>query len=192
MENIRCFLAVDFAAFYVDSIEQIIRNFRTQHLNVKWIDPTAVHLTLNFFGSISQGVIDSIKKLLAAPLRNEPPFELYLKAVGAFPNAIRPRVLWLGIDGEVERLRQTKVLIDECLNSLPLPKEERAFKPHLTLGRFREIPRHNFSLPERVRDFLDTKVFLVKEIVLFRSELRPEGPRHTPLELFTLKNEQET
>lgn len=192
MDNIRSFLAVDFGAFYADSIEQIIQNLRTQQLNVKWIDPTAAHLTLNFFGSISQQLVDSIKEVLTPALRKQSRFRLHLKGAGAFPNVKRPRVLWLGIDGEIERLREIKVLVDECLSVLPLPKEERALKPHLTLGRFREMPRGTFSLPKEVEQFLNSKAFLVKEIVFFRSDLQPEGARYTPLQLFALRHEEET
>ena len=107
------------------------------------------------------------------------PFELNLKSLGCFPNLRRPRVIWVGLEDPEERLRALQKAVEEQVRSLGWEPEERAFRPHLTLGRVR--PRQR--LPEGTWVQQPPKmVFRAEAIELIQSHLMPSGAEYTTLE----------
>ena len=165
-----------------------IKDLRQAPSKIKWASPNKIHLTLKFFGSITQETVDSISKILLKVVSDQPRFNLTLKGIGGFPNLFRPRVIWLGFGGETESLMRFHQTIEQALALLGLPKEERPFHPHLTLGR-NKWNQVNEPLYRLLSDWSkeETTPFGVEEVILFRSDLKPDGPVYTKLGVFPLK-----
>lgn len=187
---IRTFLAIDIPKEIKDSMEKIqyrLRNTLKEGM-IRWTKPGSVHLTLKFFGSISDRDIEHINKLLKDSVKGFKPFAIAAEKVGVFPNARQPRVLWLGITSGDDTLMTLQKQIDDDLHSIGFPREERAFRPHLTLGRTK-AHRGIEGLSTVLEEFKDFKAggFPAQGLTLYRSDLRPEGPIYTKLGYFPLE-----
>ena len=105
-----------------------------------------------------------------------------MSGLGVFPNPRRPRVLWAGLDGDLATLSALQIAVDQAVETLGLPKDDRPFSPHLTLGRVRRDTNEEQS---RKIGYLMTNTRLqappswtVETVDLMRTELDPTGSRH--------------
>jgi len=148
---------------------------------VRWARPESYHLTLRFLGEISEEQAARVAGRVAEAVAPLPPFELRLGELVAFPSARRPRVLAVRVVPEAPLLALAERVAAAALRA-GLAPEERAFRPHLTLGRVRDRAHPDLGAAGP----LPPEPFRVGEVVLFRSDLLPEGALHTPLERFAL------
>jgi len=162
------------------------------HTFVKWVAPESIHLTLKFLGNIPAGQVTDIARAMEEASRGFLPFRLKIGKLGAFPNLRRPRVVWVGIDGEVDRLTALQQRLDAALARLGFARETRPFSPHLTLARLRE----GTSLRD-CQDFAGLVTgaeaqagteISVDCICLMKSDLRPSGAVYTRLAEVTLND----
>jgi len=186
---IRTFLAIDIPKEIKDSMEKIqyrLRNSLKEGV-IRWTKPGSVHLTVKFFGSILERDIEHIIALLKDSVKGFKPFTLAAENVGVFPNTRQPRVLWLGITGADNALMILQKQIDDDLHGIGFPREERPFRPHLTLGRTK-AHRGIEGLSDVLAEFKDYRagVLPAAGLTLYRSDLRPEGPKYTRLGYFPL------
>ena len=187
---IRSFLAIELPEDQKKIVAGYIQELRQVPSKIKWVLPQQTHFTLKFSGSIMPETVEKISQTLSSVLSEFPEFHLTLKGIGTFPNLFRPRVIWLGLGGETDSLRGIHRVIDQALIPLGIPKEERPFKGHLTLGRNKEnqinelLYRH---LSEWSKE--ETTAFAVNEVILFQSDLKPTGPVYTKLRGFPLKKD---
>jgi 2'-5' RNA ligase len=133
--------------------------------------------------------VGRISEVVDKNTRNITHFVLSLKKLGVFPGLGRPRVLWLGTEGDVQRLCDLQKTIDDGLDLCGFQKDERPFKPHLTLGRFKS-PLKNISALQEVlerADAFEAGSFDVGSLSLFKSDLRPDGAVYTEISRFPLK-----
>ncbi|MBI4506114.1 MAG: RNA 2',3'-cyclic phosphodiesterase [Chloroflexi bacterium] len=160
---------------------------------VKWVPIGGVHLTLKFLGAAPPAQVDLIRLALAQAMGGLRALRLRLAAVGVFPGPQRPRVLWVGLAGEVEALAVVQRRVEQALAPLGYPPEGR-FTPHLTLGRLRD----QASTAER-RAVGQAVValpaprgasFVLDVVHVIRSELRPSGARYTSLAQVALETER--
>jgi 2'-5' RNA ligase len=151
--------------------------------SVHWVKPDGTHLTLKFFGEIPVGRIDGIRSAMDQSVAGKTPFSLTFEGVGCFPNTVRPRVVWAGVRGE-SLLADLQRWLEDHLEAAGF-KKERSFSPHLTLGRVRdgakEIQLRKIGAAIEGARMETTAVMTVKELCLFRSILRPEGPEYSVL-----------
>ena len=104
------------------------------------------------------------------------PVEFAVRGLGWFPTGRRPRVLWAGVDCEGDVLSGIARRLDEGLADLGVRPENRAFRPHITLGRVREpldAEAAEDAFERVVRREFGRSV--ANELVLYMSELHPEG-----------------
>lgn len=152
-----------------------------------WTDPMAVHITLKFLGEIDDSMIEDISRGMKDASKTVPPFTIKGAGAGGFPNLKNPRVIWFGIE-ENSSLSTLQAEVDKQLAVIGFPREDRPFRPHLTLCRVREgadgralgdfVGR---KAPEKVLDFR------AESFILFESRLNPKGAVYTALRTFTLK-----
>ena len=151
---------------------------------VRWVDPRGTHLTLKFLGETEERLLPEIEAALSDNCQHFEPVALHLVGVGAFPNPRRPRVLWVGLNAD-QSLAMLQVQIERSLARLGFPREERAFSPHLTLGRVREGCRSEAALGlERMlagAPPVPAVEFIAAEVSLMRSVLGPAGAVYTRL-----------
>lgn len=143
---------------------------------VRWVRPEQMHLTLRFLGETDIEKLPVIQREMDEIAERCAPLSLRLHDLGCFPNHHRPRVIWVGLAGEVSRLVAMKSALDGCLTPLGWPPENKPFQAHLTLGRVKDeravqgiawtadVPR--LEVP-------------VVAIHLIESRLRPDGPVYT-------------
>jgi len=136
-----------------------------------------LHLTLRFIGEASLEDFENIKDHLQTV--SAPCFSLNLNGIGCFPNLKRPRVLWVGIEVTPE-LKDLKCQIDRALVEVGIEPEERPFRPHLTLGRFKYPPKPGQldSYLQKYQTF-QSGPFSVGNFYLYSSKLSPKGALHT-------------
>jgi 2'-5' RNA ligase len=149
---------------------------------IRWVDPERVHLTLQFLGAVPEERVADVEAALAAAAAGARPLSLEVRGAGGFPNGRRPRVLWAGLAGDVAPLAALVTDLGRRLAPLGFPPEERAFSPHLTLGRARE-PRGEPGLGGALAEaaLAEGVPWRAADLVLFESHLSPKGPRYEAL-----------
>ena len=189
MENkrIRCFLAIELPTGIINRLETIQNDLKSSEAHVKWVKPGSIHLTLKFFGNIEEKTIDDISNIVGEIASQFNAFHLDVEDAGAFPNASRPRVIWVGtsfVKGTLERLHKE---LETRLVELGFEPEKRYFNPHLTLGRVKSLKGKKL-LTENMEKIKGYKLgsFLVERLFLFKSDLRPTGAVYTKLRTFDL------
>jgi 2'-5' RNA ligase len=146
-----------------------------------WSRPDNIHLTLKFFGNVDQAKVAAIPEALAHVAKEFSPIEIKVGGTGVFPRPSRPQVLWIGIDDPTGALAKLQKRVeDECARE-GFPKEDRAFRPHLTIARIRK-PHNASRLAEaHLRTEFAAVELVLNELVLFRSELSPKGSKYTAI-----------
>ena len=181
MEEIRAFIAIELPDEVIQELGRLESRLKLRQPDgVKWVDPAAIHLTLNFLGDIDSGRISEITEAMMESVHGIFPFSLGLNELGVFPNLNRVRVVWVGISGEVEKLARLQHSLEDNLDILGFPPEESTFSPHLTLGRVREqaSPQERQRLGDIVTGMKVevVKPFAVNGISLIKSQLTGAGP----------------
>jgi len=149
--------------------------------DVRWVRPENLHVTLCFLGNAAPARLAELATGLRAAAAGLHPFALRLGAVALFPSPRRPRVVSCEV-GPVAPLAQLARTVHAAASRCGFALEERAFRPHLTLGRVRQ--RKRISVTASVTP--PPHAVPVDEIVLYRSRLGPTGAQYTPLERIAL------
>jgi len=154
---------------------------------INWVNPDNIHLTLAFLGDTDEERIKILGIMLKRTCTGFGEFNFKLNGIGVFRGIRDPRVLWAGIEG-YEKLLQLNDVIKTGLNDTGFRIEERPFKPHITLGRIKFL-KNQESLNSALDIYKDTFIqgVQVKEVILYQSILRPEGPFYKSLGAFKLK-----
>ncbi len=182
---IRSFISIDIPDELKKEVKALQELFRKCGADVRWVRTEAMHFTLKFLGDVEEKQIEQIKKILKDIALHTPLITIKLNGAGVFPNQKIPRVIWIGIKDEDGALDDLQKRIDAELSKLGFEKEERNFKPHLTLGRMRS-QKGREALIKLIEEVKDKKLgaFTVADIKLMKSELRPEGSVYTELARF--------
>jgi 2'-5' RNA ligase len=181
----RLFIAVNLSAEVRNAAEALARQLRDEidraaRARATWVAAGNLHLTLRFLGEVDEATGARAVAIVAAPLPL-PAFDLALGGVGAFPPAGRPRVLWIGVSRGAEELVQLHDLLEARLAPLGVEQEDRPYRAHLTLARFREPAAPAVrAILERASDF-SAGPCRIGEAVLYQSHLSPKGPTYTAL-----------
>jgi 2'-5' RNA ligase len=149
---------------------------------VSWVAVENFHVTLKFLGEIDEARVAPVIEAFTAAVARHAPFTIDVGGLGAFPSATRARVLWAGIGAGAGALGALAATVETALAAIGFPREERAFSPHITLGRVRD-PRRLPALAEALAAGAAARFGQVKvdEVALMRSDLSPRGARYTPL-----------
>jgi 2'-5' RNA ligase len=152
---------------------------------IRWSRPDRIHLTLRFLGDSTVGQLGHLDPVLREAAAGTPPVGLRPVGTGAFPDWHRPRVVWIGFEAD-EALDRLQSAVEGAARDVGFESEERHFHPHLTLGRVKRNEGDR-SWIETVRNWSpETGLEVVTEMVLYQSELLPEGPRYTALSRYAL------
>jgi RNA 2',3'-cyclic 3'-phosphodiesterase len=192
-QTIRSFIAVELPEAVKTGLQQLQTQLTLPRYSfVKCVSPEGIHLTLKFLGNISAQKVTEITRVMEQASQGVNPFQLQLTEVGAFPNMRRPRVVWVGIKGDVDKLVDWQQRLDNGLVPLGFAKEARPFTPHLTLARLRE----NCSAGDTLQfgemltsSHVDVDYkFTVASLNLMRSQLFPTGAVYSSLAEVKLKS----
>lgn len=149
--------------------------------NIKWTDPAGIHITLAFLGATADERIKQVTQLLNEIGSSVSSFEFLLRGVGVFKSISNPRIIWIGAIEAGELVRLNKA-VGEGLIKLGIPVEERAFKPHVTIGRVKEFKDQDKlrNLIEKYRNIEFQKV-PVNEVILYESILGGPSAIYKPV-----------
>ncbi|KPJ76485.1 MAG: hypothetical protein AMJ54_11585 [Deltaproteobacteria bacterium SG8_13] len=186
-DQIRTFVACELPREIRSEIGQIQENLKQRRLRLTWVRPDKLHLTLKFLGDVSIDRVETIADAVGKAVREFSPISLSAKGIGVFPGIRRARVLWVGIGGEFLQLGQLQAAVSGGLAGVGFPAEKRPYRGHLTIGRIKAAvdPRQLADALTEFSDF-ETASFQVDEVVLFRSQLKPDGPIYTRLDAVKL------
>lgn len=158
-------------------------------VSANWDREEKLHITLKFFGEIEASRIADLSNATTRATQSQPPMTIGLEGAGAFHSRGTPRVLWLGVKDEAEKLAHLhQSLEDEC-EAAGFAREKRAFHPHLTIARVRSPEgAKGLAIAHREMGF-ELMEFPLTELVLMRSELGTEGSSYTVISRHSLKDD---
>ena len=176
----RLFVAMDIPDDVRCAIGARAAQLRLVCRNARWVRIEGLHVTLKFIGETPPEKAAGIKTALAS-IPSRAPIPMNFRGLGFFPNLQRPRVLWVGIEAGTG-LGELAAAVETALGALGIPREERAFSPHLTLARF-DTPRGLDALHAAIEKagLLEFGVATAKEFHLYQSVLKPGGAEYTRL-----------
>jgi RNA 2',3'-cyclic 3'-phosphodiesterase len=193
-ERVRAFIALRLDATVEDAIAALIERLRAPQNDmndiredgIRWVRRANFHLTLFFLGpSVPRERLASISEALGAIAEATAPFEIAARGVGVFPNPARPRVIWVGLEGD--ELAALAARVAEAAARCGFAPERRPYSPHLTIGRVRSL-----NSPGRLRRALSETadssfgVSRIDGVKLYRSELGPQSSIYHELAAFPL------
>ena len=183
MAKIRTFIAVEATASIKTKAAMLVAHLAQTRVNVKWVTEEQMHWTVKFLGEVESNEIPHICERIVSGVSCVGAFDILACGAGAFPNADRPRTLWLGVQQGEEAFVCLHRHIEESLAELGFRRERRRFQPHLTIGRVRRSGEGVAPLAEALAgqvDFLAGRM-QVRELVVFASRLRRPGPLYQQL-----------
>jgi 2'-5' RNA ligase len=183
MSNIiRTFIAVEIPEKVISSIARVQEGIKNYGFKIRWVRPESIHLTLKFLGNIEAADTENIGRAVFEASKEYTPLSLQAKGIGVFPGIKRPRVVWVGITGQLETLVRLQKTLDKNLEAIGFPKEKRPFKGHLTLGRIKKkIDTNTFIEALDTFGNFETETFTADRVVLYKSELKASGAVYTKL-----------
>ena len=173
-------MAINLPAPVRDTVYEAASPLRDAAGWVSWTPRDKLHLTVKFIGEQPDAIVAAVARDLERTASRHAPIALGLGGIGAFPNFRRPHVVWVGVEPH-PRLELLHHDVEQACERHGIDVEGRAFRPHLTLGRVgrRPDPEAVRSLARARRDVTFRTEIVVDSVDLMRSELRPEGARHT-------------
>ncbi|MFL2983205.1 MAG: RNA 2',3'-cyclic phosphodiesterase [Candidatus Neomarinimicrobiota bacterium] len=153
---------------------------------INWVRNEQLHVTVKFLGLTPENLFNDIKSLIINEVSSIRPFNLIIQKTGCFPVPERPRVLWLGVDGNLKSLKNLYVKIDKKLSSIGFPINDGEFFPHITLARIKYPQKCTPDVSTFLNSSYDPIDFKVDRVQFLSSELLPKGTLYTSLGLFPL------
>lgn len=175
-----------FIAFPMDDsvtrrLGEMIGDFERNGGPVKWVEPKNMHLTARFLGETPDNQLDQLIKVVTTAGGKGSVIQTVIQQIGGFPNLHRPRVIWAGMDTEVNKLILIAAEIEKMVQRLGFPPENKPFKPHLTLGRVREGAKIGNSLDFLMRYQFTPIPVRFDRLALVKSTLTLRGPIYDTL-----------
>lgn len=190
MQRLRLFFALDTPPELRQQIAELSRNLQGSRADVRWEPADKLHCTLKFLGDTDESRLPEVKAAAReAAGANAPPLVRY-GTLGCFPSRSAPRVVWVGIEdlsGALSRLHED---LDRALGRLGFEREERAFRPHVTLGRVKGTR----NLPHLIRAVesltFHSEPTTLAALRLVKSDLQPSGSVYTTMQEFPFGTRQ--
>jgi len=181
MAKIRTFIAVELPDNLKREADKLIVGLKPLAGGVRWVKAANLHFTLRFLGDIERDAVSILDNNLKNNLADIKPFPLKLSGLGCFPNIRRPRVVWVGADGDMDELKKLAQSVESACRNSGFDKADKPFSAHLTIGRV----KYSEGLDKLINNLQNTKFeseqFQVDKVVVFKSDLSPRGPTYTPL-----------
>jgi 2'-5' RNA ligase len=180
---IRVFIAINLPADLQRKLEQL-QGELSKALppgGVRWTQAEQIHLTLRFLGHVAEASLPELEDALRRACARSGPFDLRAEGLGCFPSPRRPRIVWVGIAGALDKLRGLLDAIERETESWG-EREERESHPHLTVGRVKVTsPALSRALEAKLSGPVSLGQWRVGQVDLMRSDLSPQGPRYSRL-----------
>jgi RNA 2',3'-cyclic 3'-phosphodiesterase len=183
--SLRVFIAIELSEQVKDFLAKLSLELKRFGADVRWVRIDGIHLTLKFLGEVRSTLIPQIDDAVQPIFASQEKLLVQVRGLGIFPSTRNPRIIWAGVEDNEERLTYLAEKIDSKLVGLGFLRENRVFRPHLTLGRIKS--KHDLTL---IIGFLEKHkqvtgpYFHAHRAVLFQSVLKPTGAEYSPLSFF--------
>ena len=179
-DGIRSFIAIALPQTIRHEIAEFQGELKRWNADIRWVRTESLHLTLKFLGSMKPDLIEPVSRILSGVTADIKPFNLTIQNVGCFPNQKNPRIIWIGI-GKHSSLDYITEALNVHLEALGFSREQRPFKPHLTIGRVRSLRQLQPVLNQMSSHGFPARSVGVDSVLLMKSDLKPEGAEYTVL-----------
>jgi len=188
-EKIRSFIAIPLPVDIKTHLACLIADLKKTGADVKWVKPENIHLTLKFLGGQDPETLQKIRTILDKLAQDYTDYVMEISNVGGFPKLETPRVIWVGLSSGDKETKLIAKVLDEKINKLGIPKEERAFSSHITIGRVRSpLNRDKLVAGLKICAIPEGKLkFTADKITLYKSTLIPGGPVYEVIHETNLK-----
>lgn len=177
-KSIRAFIAVhlpDIAKIELGNVTGVLAE-QTPKGSVRWVRPELMHLTLRFLGDTAVSDLPPLITHLDRLAAQHTPFTLHLGSLGWFPNRSRPRVIWVGLTGDVAAVQKLQADVETAVVALGWPSENKSFQAHLTIGRVKDSRQMQQTTWKAAVQKLAVPITAIH---LIESQLHPSGPVYT-------------
>lgn len=186
MSVVRVFIAIELSESLQKGLREIggVLQTKLKGQPLRWVPVENIHLTLKFLGDVSTANLNMIAEILRNQANACAKFDMAVGGLGVFPNARRPRVVWVGVEA-AGGLMQLQQRIETEMSRLGYPGERRAFSPHLTLARVQ--PKASSGQARQIGEILTAAAaeqvgeMQVERVTLFRSQLKRSGAEYEAL-----------
>jgi 2'-5' RNA ligase len=151
---------------------------------VRWTRREQFHLTLKFLGDVDAARVEALGEAIRAACRGFGALHLRAERVGFFPDLRYPRVVWVGVQDQAEQLPRLQAAVEGATREYTSEAKEERFTGHVTLARIKGIKRPEAEALGNAAAALAERLFgqwTAGQVELMRSELRPQGARHSSL-----------
>jgi 2'-5' RNA ligase len=178
--SIRAFWAFDFPRGIIQDIVSYQNKLKKELPSLKWVKDENIHLTVHFLGNVESSSIEPMIKRIEPIINNFRSVNYSFGPLGVFPSWSMPKVLWLGLKGDLSFLRDFHASSGKALEEMGIKIEDRSFNPHITLARINVQKDINFA---KVKDYVPagSTSFQLAGLSLYSSELTPDGPAYKSL-----------
>jgi 2'-5' RNA ligase len=183
----RLFVAIELGDAVLDLLDEATAPLRAEAPELAWVPRDKRHLTLKFLGEVEEARESLLVEAADRAAARQPPMEMHVREVGAFPNFRRARVVWIGVEQE-PRLELLHHDLELACEREGFEVEGRPFRPHITLARVRaplSVDRMR-DLARVARTVRMKASVLVDHVTLFESTLAPSGARYRRLHTASL------
>ena len=149
---IRVFISVSVPKEIVSIKEMLKSTIDTRGIKISWVRDGKMHLTLRYIGNTTEESIDSINNAIHDLIGDTPIINLSISGTGSFTNRDIANTLWVGINGEIDKLDELVLKLNEKLKPLGYPTEKREFFPYITIA----IINPNQKKKPDISNFLNT------------------------------------
>lgn len=187
----RTFIAIELPQDIKDSLAKLQNRLKETGADVKWVEPQNIHLTLKFLGERDEKKVKQISQVIEKVALGRSTFAARIASLGAFPGIKSPRVIWVGINQGDSETKEIAKELEEEIAKIGIPKEDRPFSSHITIGRTRSsLNRERLAqeLQGLANDLAGKNLeFCITKITIFKSTLTPKGPIYERLKDASLK-----
>lgn len=189
MNNLRLFWAINLPGSARASLGALVGQLRGVPADAKWVEEHNLHLTVKFLGDVPADSVAQLTAVVREAVSGTEQFSLNIQGLGFFPSATRPRIMWAGLAGDLDKLQKLHRTVEHSLTPLGYPPEGRRFAPHLTLARFRSARgvEELTGLARQLAARADVpELVAVRQLELMESKLTSQGPVYTVLDKIIL------
>jgi len=173
----RTFVALALPSEVKAALADLRRALPSPPRGLRWGAIAQAHLTLVFLGDLDEPALRDVRHRAREVAARAAPFAANLGGLGAFPQAGRARLAWVGWQGGADAVTRLQA---DLARALGHPAERRPFAPHVTLARARE--------PLDLRSWLarapawSSPTWRADALDVMASELTPAGAIHSLIE----------
>jgi len=179
----RVFCGVELSDAVRARLQQHITRLReaVPDVTASWTRVENIHLTLKFFGNVAVDQIPMISEAASRAVKDFDSFQIEIGGTGVFPKPSRAQVLWIGVSDPSGKLLALQRRLESEFAKEGFPKENRAYKPHLTIARIRRPDGARRLAETHLQIGFEPQEVSLKELIVFRSELSSKGSKYTPI-----------